>query len=212
MDGSSWVSDFEIHFLLICHLNLLIFVGLHAPSHCWALHFRKSLLPEVANSLSSACMYLCLNLCVAVYQVLIGEPGDLVLQTGFNPGLWRQLKVLSQQLLLPVVFLFHVLQFTTQGLHLIVICSPLSLQLVLQQPEQERWGRKRKISTIKWEPEMQWDSHCGQKGKSCGFHRVRCCRRETACYADATRVHPLWTISLISFWGLCATPFNYFSH
>ena len=78
------------------------------------------------------CLCVHVHVRVAVYQVLVGEPGDLVLQTCFNSGLRRQLEVLSQQLLLPVVFLFHVLQFTAQRLHFIIVCSSLSLQLVLQ--------------------------------------------------------------------------------
>lgn len=72
--------------------------------------------------------------CAEAYQVLVGEPRDLVLQTGFDPGLRRQLEVLSQELLLPVVLLFHSLQLASQRLHLHVVGSLLSLQLVLQQP------------------------------------------------------------------------------
>lgn len=69
---------------------------------------------------------------MAAYQVLVGEPGDLVLQAGFDAGLWRQLQVLSQELLLTVVLLLHTLQLAAQGLHLVIIRSALSLQLVLQ--------------------------------------------------------------------------------
>lgn len=35
------------------------------------------------------------SVCPVAYQVLVGEPGDLVLQTGFDPGLRRQLQVLG---------------------------------------------------------------------------------------------------------------------
>lgn len=68
------------------------------------------------------------------YQVLVGESGDLVLETGFDPGLRRKLQVLGQELLLTVVLLFHTLQLAAQRLHLGVIRSALSLQLLLQQP------------------------------------------------------------------------------
>lgn len=68
------------------------------------------------------------------YQVLVGESGDLVLETGFNPSLRWQLQVLSQQLLLTVVVLLHTLQLAAQRLHLGVVGSALSLQLLLQQP------------------------------------------------------------------------------
>lgn len=49
----------------------------------------------------------------AAYQVLVGEPSDLVLQTGFDSGLWGQLEVLGQKLLLTVVLLFDILQLST---------------------------------------------------------------------------------------------------
>lgn len=74
----------------------------------------------------------CICAPVAAYQVLVGETGDLVLQAGFDPGLWRQLQVLCQELLLTVVLLLHTLQLAAQPLHLAVVRSPLSLQLVLQ--------------------------------------------------------------------------------
>lgn len=74
---------------------------------------------------------------VQAYQVLVGESGDLVLQTGFDPGLRGKLQVLGQQLLLTVVLLFHTLQLAAQRLHLVVVCSALSLQLLLQQPGTE---------------------------------------------------------------------------
>ena len=75
---------------------------------------------------------MCLLVHIAAYQVLISEPGDLVLQTGFNSGLRRKLEVLGQELLLTIVLLLDILQLTTQRLHLIIVTSPLSLQLVLQ--------------------------------------------------------------------------------
>lgn len=74
----------------------------------------------------------CASKRVAAYQVLVGEPGDLVLQTGLDAGLRRQLQVLGQELLLTVVLLLHALQLAAQGLHLVIIGSALSLQLVLQ--------------------------------------------------------------------------------
>lgn len=77
-------------------------------------------------------LVVCIGVCAAAYQVLVGEAGDLVLQTGFDSGLWRQLEVLSQELLLTVVLLLHILQLATQRLHLAVVGSSLSLQLMLQ--------------------------------------------------------------------------------
>lgn len=74
----------------------------------------------------------------AAYQVLVGEPRDLVLQTGFDSGLRRQLKVLGQELLLTVVVLLHALQLAAQRLHLHVGRPLLGLQLVLQQPGGEQ--------------------------------------------------------------------------
>lgn len=81
-------------------------------------------------------LYMCPHLSVrtAAYQVLVGEPRDLVLQAGFDASLRRQLEVLGQELLLTVVLLFHALQLAAQRLHLDVIGPLLSLQLVLQQP------------------------------------------------------------------------------
>ena len=85
------------------------------------------------------CVCVCVCACVAAYQVLVGEPCDLVLQTGFDSGLWGQLEVLGQKLLLTVVLLLDVLQLATQRLHLTIVTSPLGLQLVLQQPEAGGW-------------------------------------------------------------------------
>lgn len=71
-----------------------------------------------------------------------------MLQTGFDSGLRRQLKVLGQELLLAVVVLLHALQLAAQRLHLHVGRPLLSLQLVLQQPgveqaeEQMKEGRR----------------------------------------------------------------------
>lgn len=87
-------------------------------------------------------VHLCV--CVAAYQVLVGESGDLVLQTGFDSGLWRQLEVLGQELLLTVVLLLCILQLAAQRLHLVIVSSPLSLQLVLQQPAVWREMRRRR--------------------------------------------------------------------
>lgn len=70
------------------------------------------------------------------YQVLISQPGDLVLQTGFNARLWRQLQVLGQELLLPVVFLLQTLDLTSQGFQLVLVALLLRLKLRLQQPKE----------------------------------------------------------------------------
>lgn len=86
-------------------------------------------------------------MCAPAYQVLVGEPGDLVLQAGFDASLWRQLQVLGEQLLLPVVLLLGVLQLAAQRLHLVVVGPALRLQLVLQQPaargKEMEGGRRR---------------------------------------------------------------------
>lgn len=60
-----------------------------------------------------------------------------MLETGFDPGLRRQLQVLGQQLLLTVVVLLHALQLAAQRLHFGVVRPALSLQLLLQQPGTE---------------------------------------------------------------------------
>lgn len=87
---------------------------------------------------------MCWDRGAAAYQVLVGEPCDLVLQTGFDSSFWRQLKVLGQELLLTVVVLLHALQLAAQRLHLHVVRSLLSLQLVLQQPGVEQGEEMKK--------------------------------------------------------------------
>lgn len=67
------------------------------------------------------------SVCAAAYQVLVGEPRDLVLQTGFDASLRGQLEVLGQELLLTVVLLFHALQLPAHRLRLDVVRSLLSL-------------------------------------------------------------------------------------
>lgn len=71
----------------------------------------------------------------APYQVLVGQPGDLVLQAGLDARLGRQLQVLGQQLLLPVVLLLQTLDLTSQRFQLILVALPLRLKLRLQQPK-----------------------------------------------------------------------------
>lgn len=117
----------------------------------------------------------CVSVLVAVYQVLVGESGDLVLQTGFDSGLRRQLQVLGQELLLTVVLLLHALQLAAQRLHLAIIRSPLSLQLVLQQPgtqieiTQGRRGGWSKAGKRKW----GWPMWClGEKKQETTKGRV----------------------------------------
>lgn len=48
------------------------------------------------------------------YQVLVCQPGDLMLQTGFNAGLRGQLQILCQELLLAIVFFLQTLDLTSQ--------------------------------------------------------------------------------------------------
>lgn len=71
------------------------------------------------------------------YQVLVGEPGDLVLQAGLDAGLWGQLQVLGQQLLLPVVLLLQALDLPAEGFGLILMAPLLRLQLGFQEPAEK---------------------------------------------------------------------------
>lgn len=48
------------------------------------------------------------------YQVFVCQAGDLMLQAGFNPGLWGQLQILCQELLLAIVFFFQTLDLSSQ--------------------------------------------------------------------------------------------------
>ena len=74
-----------------------------------------------------------------------------MLEASLDAGLGRQLKVLGQQLLLSVVLLLDVLQLATQNLRLVVIATPLRLQLALQQPAAEGGERKEFVKFRKWE-------------------------------------------------------------
>ncbi|KAL0601108.1 hypothetical protein AAY473_027301, partial [Plecturocebus cupreus] len=56
-------------------------------------------------------------------------PGDLMLQAGLNTGLWGQLQVLGQQLLLSVVLLLQALDLPTEGLGLILM-APLLMIII----------------------------------------------------------------------------------
>lgn len=77
------------------------------------------------------------------YQVFVGQPGDLVLQAGLDAGLWGQLQVLGQQLLLPVVLLLQALDLPAKGFRLVLVAPLLGLQLGFQEPEEkpQRWER-----------------------------------------------------------------------
>lgn len=57
-----------------------------------------------------------------------------MLEAGLDPGLWGQLQVLGQELLLAVVFLPQALDLSAQGLQLGLVAPLLGLQLGLQQP------------------------------------------------------------------------------
>lgn len=107
-----------------------------------AIFPKNSSLPQV----EARVLWLCV---AAAYQVLVGEPCDLVLQTGFDSSFRRQLKVLGQELLLTVVVLLHALQLAAQRLHLHVVRSLLRLQLVLQQPGVEQVEEMKKGRTTR---------------------------------------------------------------
>lgn len=68
------------------------------------------------------------------HQVLIGQPGDLVLQAGLDAGLGGQLQVLGQQLLLPVVLLLQALDLPAEGFRLVLMAPLLCLELRFQEP------------------------------------------------------------------------------
>lgn len=78
------------------------------------------------------------------HQVLVGQPRDLMLQAGLDAGLWGQLQVLGQQLLLPVILLFQALDLPSEGLGLILVAPLLRLQLGLQEPAGEHTDKKGK--------------------------------------------------------------------
>lgn len=82
------------------------------------------------------------------YQVFVGQPGDLVLQAGLDAGLWGQLQVLGQQLLLPVVLFLQALDLPAQGLCLILMAPLLGLQLGFQKPA-EKPCRQERVMTFK---------------------------------------------------------------
>lgn len=94
---------------------------------------KNGKVPEVCQVCECPCLLL--QPCFP-YQVLVGQPGDLVLQAGLDARLGRQLQVLGQQLLLPVVLLLQALDLTSQRFQLVLVALPLRLKLRLQQPEE----------------------------------------------------------------------------
>lgn len=74
------------------------------------------------------------------YQVLVGQPGDLVLQAGLDAGLRGQLQVLGQQLLLPVVLFLQALDLPTEGFGLVLMAPLLRLELGFQEPVEKPHG------------------------------------------------------------------------
>lgn len=81
----------------------------------------------------------------SAHQVLVGQPGDLMLQAGLNARLGRQLQVLGQQLLLPVVLLLQALDLPAEGLGLILMAPLLRLELGFQEPMEKPHRKDREM-------------------------------------------------------------------
>lgn len=78
---------------------------------------------------------------MATYQVLIGEPGELLLDAEFHLGLRGEQQRLAEGLLLLVQLLFQGLHLGLETLHLLLMLAALGLQLCLQQPAPGRGGQ-----------------------------------------------------------------------
>lgn len=81
----------------------------------------------------------------ATHQVLVGQPGHLLLDAKFHLGLRGQQQRLGEGLLLPVHLLLQGLHLGLEALHLLLMGTALGLQLGLQQPAPGRgaqvtWG------------------------------------------------------------------------
>lgn len=69
------------------------------------------------------------------YQVVVGEPRDLLLHAVLHLGLGRQGRRVVEQLLLLLDVVSEQLDLSVEGLQLVLVLSRLSLQLGLEQPE-----------------------------------------------------------------------------
>ena len=71
---------------------------------------------------------------MATYQILIGQPGYLLLDTKFYLGLWGEQQSLAESLLLCVHLLLQGLHLGLEMFHLLLMLQALGLQLCFQQP------------------------------------------------------------------------------
>ena len=78
---------------------------------------------------------------ISTHQVLIGEPGYLLLDAKFHLGLWGEQQRLAEGLLLLVQFLLQGFHLGPEPLHLLLMLAALGLQLGLQQPAPGRGGQ-----------------------------------------------------------------------
>lgn len=69
------------------------------------------------------------------YQVVVGEPRDLLLHAVLHLGLRRQGRRVVEHLLLLLDVVSEQLDLSVEGLQLVLVLSRLSLQLGLEQPE-----------------------------------------------------------------------------
>lgn len=85
------------------------------------------------------------------YQVVIGEPRDLLLDAVLHLGLGRQGRRVVEQLLLLLDVVSEQLDLRVQGLQLVLVLPRLSLQLGLEQPERRGTtvtAPRRQASTV----------------------------------------------------------------
>lgn len=78
---------------------------------------------------------------MATHQVLIGQPGELLLDAEFHLGLRGEQQCLAEGLLLLVQLLLQGLHLGLETLHLLLMLAALGLQLCLQQPAPGRRGQ-----------------------------------------------------------------------
>lgn len=78
---------------------------------------------------------------MATHQVLIGQPGYLLLDAKFHLGFWGKQQRLAEGLLLLVHLLLEGLHLRLEVLHLLLMLPALGLQLCLQQPVPGRGGQ-----------------------------------------------------------------------
>lgn len=78
---------------------------------------------------------------MATHQVLIGQPGELLLGAKFHLGLRGQQQRLAEGLLLLVQLFLQCLHLGLETLRLLLMLAALGLQLRLQQPAPGRGGQ-----------------------------------------------------------------------